>query len=98
MQKEGLMTRRRFAAVAGTGIAAAAQSFAQAKRPNVLLILADDLGARDTGFQGGAIPTPHLDRIAREGVRFDQFCCFPLCTPSRAALMTGRNPGRYGLI
>ena len=93
------MTRRSFAGMSGAGIAAAAQAVAaQAKRPNVLLIVADDLGARDTSFQGGTIPTPHLDRIAREGVRFDQFCCYPLCTPSRAALMTGRNPVRYGLI
>lgn len=69
-----------------------------ASRPNLLLILADDLGSRDTGFQGGDLPTPNIDRIAREGVRFTQFSCFPLCTPSRAALLTGRNPVRYGLI
>lgn len=71
---------------------------ADAQRPNVVLILADDLGARDTGFQGGVIPTPNLDRIARDGARFDQFCCYPLCTPSRSALLTGRSPVRYGLI
>ncbi|MBI4907502.1 MAG: arylsulfatase [Acidobacteria bacterium] len=78
--------------------AAGSMALAQAPHPNVVLIMADDLGARDAAFMGGNIPTPNLDRIANEGARFTQFCCFPLCTPSRSALMTGRNPVRYGLI
>jgi len=69
-----------------------------ASRPNVLVVLADDLGWRDTGFQGGDIPTPNIDRIAHEGVRFTRFYCTPLCTPTRASLMTGRSPMRYGLV
>lgn len=69
-----------------------------AGRPNVLLILADDLGSSDTGFAGGDIPTPNIDRIAQQGVRLTNFYATPLCTPTRAGLLTGRNPVRYGLI
>ncbi len=77
-----------------------AASFAalQQRPPNVLLILADDLGSTDTGFAGGDIPTPHIDRIAKEGVQLTNFYATPLCTPTRASLLTGRNPVRYGLI
>ncbi|MBL8177503.1 MAG: arylsulfatase [Bryobacterales bacterium] len=70
----------------------------QQRAPNVLLILADDLGSADTGFAGGGIPTPNIDRIALEGARLANFYCTPLCTPTRASLLTGRNPVRYGLI
>ena len=66
--------------------------------PNVIHIVADDLGWKDLGFQGATdIRTPNLDRLAREGARFEQFYVQPMCTPSRAALLTGRYPMRYGL-
>ena len=66
--------------------------------PNVIHIVADDLGWKDLGFQGATdIRTPKLDRLAREGARFEQFYVQPMCTPSRAALLTGRYPMRYGL-
>ncbi len=68
-----------------------------AARPNILLIVADDLGWADAGFRGSDIDTPNLDRLAREGARLDQFYVQPMCTPTRAALMTGRYPLRYGL-
>lgn len=69
-----------------------------AARPNIIYIVADDLGYRDTGFQGGKdVRTPHLDRLAENGVRFEQFYAQPMCTPTRAALLTGRYPFRYGL-
>ncbi|MFN7938134.1 MAG: arylsulfatase [Bryobacteraceae bacterium] len=84
------ISRREFLAA---GLAALQQ-----RQPNVLLILADDLGSSDTGFAGGDIPTPNIDRIAREGVRLTNFYATPLCTPTRASLLTGRNPVRYGLI
>jgi len=87
------MTRRGFLSAAAPAAMAAART-----RPNVVLFLIDDLGWRDVGFNGGEIPTPNIDRIAREGVRLGQFSCFPLCTPSRAGLMTGRSPMRYGLM
>lgn len=69
-----------------------------ADRPNFLVLLADDLGYTDVGFAGGReIRTPHLDRLAAAGARLDQFYVQPLCSPTRAALLTGRYPMRYGL-
>lgn len=85
------------AAVAGLS-AMSPQARAQAApRPNIIYILADDVGHADVGFQGSDIQTPHLDALAREGARLRQFYTQPLCTPTRAALMTGRYPLRYGL-
>lgn len=67
-------------------------------RPNIVFILADDLGYADVGFNGGReIATPHLDRLAASGARLDHFYVQPVCTPTRAALMTGRYPMRHGL-
>jgi len=69
-----------------------------APRPNFLVLLADDLGYADVGFAGGQdIKTPHLDKLAAAGARLDQFYVQPLCSPTRAALLTGRYPMRYGL-
>jgi len=59
-------------------------------RPNIVLILADDAGVETVGAYGGSIATPRLDRLAREGVRFDNAHATPLCTPSRVRLLTGR--------
>jgi len=71
---------------------------AQAPRPNIVYFLMDDLGYRDVGFTGGTeIGTPEIDRLAAAGVRLDQFYVQPLCSPTRAALMTGRYPMRHGL-
>ena len=67
-------------------------------RPNIVHIVADDLGWRDVGFNGSPdIQTPNLDKLAAGGARFTQFYCQNMCTPTRAALMTGRYPFRYGL-
>jgi arylsulfatase A-like enzyme len=65
--------------------------------PNILYIVADDLGWKDVGFHGSDIKTPNLDALAAKGVKLDQFYAEPMCTPTRAALMTGRYPMRYGL-
>src|SRR2546421_1237151 len=62
---------------------------AQAARPNVVLILADDMGFSDLGCYGGEIQTPNLDGLAKEGVRFTQFYNTARCWPTRAAVMTG---------
>ncbi len=72
--------------------------FAQAsERPNVVVILADDMGFSDLGCYGGEIQTPHLDRLAAEGLRFSQFYNCALCGPSRAALLTGLHPHQAGV-
>jgi arylsulfatase A-like enzyme len=66
-------------------------------RPHIVFILADDLGWGDVGYHGSEIPTPTLDRLASEGVRLEQYYTPSSCTPTRASLMTGRYPFRYGL-
>lgn len=65
--------------------------------PNVVVILADDLGRHDCGFMNGEIRTPHLDKLAKAGTILDAFYVQPVCSPTRAALMTGRYPMRHGL-
>ncbi|MGH7242317.1 MAG: arylsulfatase B [Phycisphaerales bacterium] len=65
--------------------------------PNILSIVADDLGWKDVGFHGSDIKTPNIDKLAATGARLEQFYAQPMCTPTRAALMTGRYPFRYGL-
>lgn len=67
-------------------------------RPNVVIFLADDLGWSDVGFHGEeVIETPAIDRIAAEGVELHRFYSTPICSPTRAALMTGRDPMRLGV-
>jgi arylsulfatase A-like enzyme len=80
-------------------LAAALPAWAQqaASRPHILYIVADDLGWKDVGFHGSDIKTPNIDKLAQEGARLEQFYVQPMCTPTRAALMTGRYPFRYGL-
>ncbi len=68
-----------------------------AERPNIVFFLADDLGWSDVGWHGGEIKTPSLDKLATEGARLEQFYVLPVCSPTRAALMTGRYPIRHGL-
>ena len=74
------------------------QMAAAEPRPNILLIVSDDQGYADLGFQGSKdIPTPHLDRLAGEGLRFSNgYVSHPFCSPSRAGLLTGRYQQRFG--
>ncbi|HEV8112115.1 MAG TPA: arylsulfatase [Planctomycetota bacterium] len=82
-------------AAIATAVAAPAQ---QAARPNIVHIVADDLGWKDVGFNGCTdIKTPNLDALAAGGAKLTQFYVQPMCTPTRACLMTGRYPFRYGL-
>jgi arylsulfatase A-like enzyme len=67
------------------------------KPPNIVFILADDLGWADVSFHGGEIKTPNIDKLAAAGARLEQFYVQPVCSPTRAALMTGRYPMRHGL-
>ncbi len=90
------MTRRQFAADAlgsavalGLGTPSKPQSSRAAQRPNIILIMADDMGFSDIGCYGSEIHTPNLDKLAAGGLRFRQFYNSPRCCPSRAALLTG---------
>lgn len=76
----------------------AASTLSAAQKPNIIFIIADDLGSADPGFAGGTvIKTPHLDKLAQSGAVFKQFYVQPVCSPTRSSLMTGRYPIRYGL-
>jgi arylsulfatase A-like enzyme len=65
--------------------------------PNIIYLLADDLGWGDVGWHGSEIKTPNLDKLAAAGARLEQFYVQPVCSPTRAALLTGRYPMRHGL-
>jgi arylsulfatase A-like enzyme len=102
----GAITRRELLALMGAGAASLAlsrTSWAQdvgggRRRPNIVLILADDLGYAELGVQGcGDIPTPNIDSIAQNGTRFTSgYVSCPICAPTRAGLMTGRYQQRFG--
>src|SRR6266540_3289799 len=68
-----------------------------APRPNIVLIVADDMGYSDLGCYGSEIATPNLDRLAAGGVKFKQFYTYPRCCPARAALLTGVYPHQAGV-
>lgn len=100
-----MMNRRQFMGRMACGLSAVAWSsastaFAQpapVKRPNIVVILADDLGFSDIGCYGSEIHTPNLDRLAQEGLRFTQAYNAARCCPSRAALLTGLYPHQAGM-
>lgn len=66
--------------------------------PNIILILADDLGWNDVGYHGGAPKTPNIDSLANEGLQLDRFYTCPICSPTRSCLLTGRYSIRFGLM
>jgi arylsulfatase len=84
-----LCNRRSFLRSVVAGGAGALTAQGAARRPNIVLIMADDMGFSDIGCYGGEISTPNLDRLAREGVRFTQFYNAAKCCPTRASLLTG---------
>src|ERR1051326_8975773 len=90
------MNRRDFA-LAATSALAAPQARAAARPPNIIFILADDLGWGDLGCYGNRdIKTPNLNRLAQQGTLYTQFYTnSPVCSPSRTAYMSGRYPARY---
>jgi arylsulfatase len=67
-----------------------------AERPNILLIMADDMGYSDLSCYGSTIDTPHLDSLAKNGIRYNQFYNAARCCPTRAALLTGLYPHQTG--
>lgn len=92
------MTRRDFLRTAGAAaVATGSSSGANGKQPNIVLILADDMGYSDVGCYGGEIRTPNIDSLARDGVRFTQFYNGARCCPTRASLLTGLYPHQTGM-
>ena len=82
---------------AGAGEAAAGRG-GRRDRPNIIFILADDIGIDGFGCYGGKFPTPRIDDLARSGVRFERGFSAPLCGPSRAQCLTGRYGFRTGVV
>jgi arylsulfatase A-like enzyme len=74
-------------------------AFAGSSPPNVIIILSDDQGWADTGYNGHPVlRTPNLDQLARDGIRLDRFyAAAPVCSPTRGSILTGRHPSRYGI-
>ncbi len=93
-----ISTRRTFLRASAGAVSACSPILAARTTPNIIVILCDDLGYGDTGPFGSPIPTPNLNRMASQGVRFTHFwSADPVCSPSRASLMTGRYPTRVGV-
>src|SRR5688500_3739 len=90
---------RMLSAIAGAvvSLAATAAPSNSASRPNIVLILADDMGYSDIGCFGSEIPTPNIDGLASRGVRLTNFYNFAVCCPTRASLLTGLYPHQAGV-
>lgn len=97
-QHAGRARALRHLALAAVAVLLGASPIRGAPQPNIIVLLADDLGYGELGCQGNPqIPTPHIDSIAADGVRFTQgYVTAPNCSPSRAGLLTGRLPTRFG--
>ena len=78
------------------GLSVAADNPTNGPKPNILLIVADDLGWADVGWHGGKFRTPHLDELVRKGVELDRHYVQPVCSPTRTALLSGRWTSRFG--
>jgi arylsulfatase A-like enzyme len=84
-----------FLAVCPTVVSA--QSAATSPKPHIILFVSDDMGWNEVGYHGSKIATPHIDRLAKEGMQLNRFYVHPICSPTRTALMTGRSPARFGI-
>jgi len=89
--------RERVFLLVGVLLAPATSLTAGETKPDIVFMIADDLGWADVAFHGGNAPTPHLDRLAREGLELTQHYVAPLCSPTRTGLMTGRCWSRFGV-
>ena len=86
-----------YLAFAVFSISVALQFASCSKSPHIVLVVIDDLGWSDVGFQGSVIQTPNINRLAAEGVILENYYVQPLCTPTRSTLMTGRYPIHTGI-
>lgn len=92
------MKTLRFPLIAGCMFALATSAFSQGAKPNMILILADDLGWADLGCYGNKFnETPNIDRLAGQGLRFTQFYAGPVCSPTRTNLQSGQDQARFGI-
>jgi arylsulfatase A-like enzyme len=82
----------------GLALASSPAPAAEVVRPNIVLIVADDLGWNDVGYHGSEIRTPNIDALAGSGVKLEHHYVWPTCSPTRAALLTGRNPSRFDIL
>lgn len=107
MSHSGVMKRRDFLRLLAAGAAGLGLGQAGCRRriareakaqPNIVFIIADDMGWKDIGYHGSEIRTPNLDRLANEGRSFDQHYVMPTCTPTRVGLLSGQYPSRYGVL
>lgn len=96
-RREALVGSASLLAAALTASAPESALAQSASRPNIIYIISDDMGWKDVGYHGSDIKTPNIDKLAATGARLEQHYAQPMCTPTRAALMTGRYPMRYGL-
>ena len=78
----------------GGVLSASAQQTGDGNKPNIVFILVDNVGWGAFGVYGGTIPTPRIDKLASEGIRFNNYNVEVQCTPTRSAIMTGRHPVR----
>jgi len=95
------LSRRYIGAVEIMSIVSVAGCYAQTansdKKPNIVIILADDLGWGDVGYHGSSIQTPNIDRLSQTGIQLDRFYVAPISSPTRTGLMTGKYPNRLGI-
>ena len=74
-----------------------ANDYGKNSKPNIVLLVADDAGWNDVGYHGSEINTPNINKLAENGVELNQFYVYPTCSPSRAALLTGKYASRFGI-
>lgn len=84
-------------ALALCGFVTSLSALSESNAPNIVIILADDMGWNDVGYHGSEIRTPHIDQLAAEGLELDRFYAQPSCSPTRAALLTGKSPQSLGI-
>jgi len=87
-----------FLFVFGTNVEADKNLQVTDERPNIIVIIADDMGWNDIGYNNEKIQTPNLDKLAFRGIRFNQFYVYSTCSPSRVALQTGQNPATFNVF